>query len=74
MARVVKFLPLFYSLRKYNPLNLFDLLIGQLLASELLFHERDGFVGGRAAESLSIIGRKRGNNVWFTVQSALNAD
>ena len=74
MARVVKILSLSYFLINYNPLNLFELLIKQALASELLFNYWDGLVGRRAAESLSIIERKRGNDVWFTVQSALSAD
>jgi hypothetical protein len=74
MARVVKILPLPYFLQNYNSLSLFGLLIKQVLASELLFYKWDGLVGRRAAESPSIIERKRGNDVWFTVQSALSAD
>jgi hypothetical protein len=38
MARVVNILPLFYLFENHNSLNLFELLIKQVLASELLFY------------------------------------
>jgi hypothetical protein len=43
MARVVNILPLFYLLENYNSLNLFELLIKQVLASELLFLSLEWF-------------------------------